>query len=101
VLDACPAAAMAAPGKISEDPVAAEDRDAKARDAAVPAVGEDALVLEAERLDLRATEVNGVVTVARTAGRRGNDTTVAGAHGGGVGEAAAAGEPPPAGGPRG
>ena len=52
VLHASPAAAMAAPGAIADDPVAAEDGDAKAGDTAVPAVGEDAVMLEAERLDL-------------------------------------------------
>jgi hypothetical protein len=72
VLHPSPAAAMAAPGAIADDPVAAEDGDAKARDTAVPAVGEDAVMLEAERVDLRAAEVNDVVAVARTAGRRGN-----------------------------
>jgi hypothetical protein len=68
VLHASPAAAMTAPGAIADDPVALEDGEAKAWDTAVPAVGENAVMLEAERLDLRAAEVNGVVAVAGTAG---------------------------------
>lgn len=76
VLHAGAAAAMSTPGAITDDPVAAEDRDAEARDTAIPADGEDAVVLEAERLDQGAAEVNGVVAVAGTAGRGGNDTTV-------------------------
>jgi hypothetical protein len=77
VLHASPAAAVTAPGAIADDPPAVEDGDAKARDTAVPAVGEDAVMFEAECFDLRASEVNGVVAVAGTAGRRGNDAPVA------------------------
>ncbi|MFO0584143.1 MAG: hypothetical protein U0229_17860 [Anaeromyxobacter sp.] len=80
VLDASPAAAMATPGAISNDPVAPEDGDAKASDAAVPAVGKHAPVLEAERLDFGATKVKRVVPVAWTAGERGHDAPVSPAH---------------------
>jgi hypothetical protein len=51
VLDASPTATLASPGAVPNDLVAPEDGDAEAGDAAVPAVGEDAAMLEAEGFD--------------------------------------------------
>ncbi|MFT3915235.1 MAG: hypothetical protein QM704_14280 [Anaeromyxobacteraceae bacterium] len=80
VFDASPAATMAAPGAIPNDPVAPVDRDAKAGDASVSTVGEHTAVVEAKRFDFGAAEMKRVVSVARPAGRRGHDATVSPAH---------------------
>ena len=67
MLDPGSTATMSTPRSIAQDPVSAEDRGGELANAAVTAVGEDATMLLAERLDARASVVNRVVAVAWTA----------------------------------
>jgi hypothetical protein len=77
VLDPGAASSMATPGPVAADPVALEHRRDELRDAAIAAVGENAGVLAAQGFDRRATVVDGVVTIARTATTDGDDAQVA------------------------
>jgi hypothetical protein len=63
VLDPCSTSMMSTPCSVAQDPVPAKRRRDELGDAAVGTVGEDATVLLAERLDVRASVVHRVVAV--------------------------------------
>lgn len=79
MLDPRAAAAMAAPGQVAQDAIAAEDRRDELGHAAVAAIGQNAPVVLAERLDRGATVVDGIVAIARSPGGRRDDAEVAAA----------------------
>jgi hypothetical protein len=80
VLDACAQTAMTAPRRITHDAASAKCRRDELRNATVAAVGEDTSVPHTQRLDLRPTVVDWIVTIAGSAGGNCDDLEVTTTH---------------------
>ena len=76
MFDARAAFPMPAPRAITEDPSPGEDRRDELLKATIGAVGEDASMVLAHRLDRRVAVVNGIVAVARATARNRDDAQV-------------------------
>lgn len=80
VLDTSTPSTMTAPRTIPHDAVSAEDRRDELWYAAIAAIGEDAAMILAQSFDGRASVVDRIIAIARTAGRRRNDVKIAPSH---------------------
>ena len=79
VFDPGPPSTMSTPRSVAQDPTSAKYRRDELGDTAVAAVGKDATMLLAERLDARTAVVHRVVAVAGTTCGSGGDPQIASA----------------------
>ena len=80
MLDPGTPTAMTAPRRITHDATSAKDRRHELWNATIATVGEDAPVQLTQRLDLRATVVDWIVAIARTAGGSRDDLEITTTH---------------------
>lgn len=76
MLDAGASSSMTRPGAITADETTLKHRRNELRNTAITAIGEDAPVGSAKRLDVGATIVNRIVAIARPARGRGDNPQI-------------------------